>query len=374
MNSTFALYRTEPLRVLLVTARYLPYMGGIETHVYEVARRLAKFNVDTTVLTTDPKGQAPSFEYADGVKIRRVPARPRDQDYYFAPEIYHIVREGNWDVVHCQGVHTFVPPLTMLACRRAKLPFVVTFHTGGHSSRLRNAIRSAQWTMLRPLLARAKRFIAVSKYEQRFFSEWLNLPSAAFDFIPNGSDLPHIEKSNSISRNEPLIISVGRLERFKGHQRVIAALPYVLEQSPHARLVILGSGPYEAELRQRAREANVAERVEFKMIPAGERARMAETLAGASLVTLLSDAESNPVAIMEALALGRPALVTNTSGLSELAERGLARAIPLESTPVQVARAMLEQLEDPLIPGPVELPTWQDCTRKLLAIYQAVAN
>lgn len=373
MDSTFNLHQTNPLRVLLVTARYFPYMGGIETHVYEVARRLAKFNVDTTVLTTDPKGHAPSFENADGVKIRRVPALPRDRDYYLAPDIYRVVREGNWDVVHCQGVHTFVPPLTMLACRRANIPYVVTFHTGGHSSRLRNAFRSVQWTVLRPLLARARRFIAVSKFEQTFFSEWLQLPPESFDFIPNGSDLPRIEKPIP-NTDEPLIISIGRLERFKGHHRVIAALPFVLEQSPRARLMILGSGPYERELRHLARQMNVAERVEFKMIPVGERARMAETLAGASLVTLLSDAESNPVAIMEALALGRPALVANTSGLRELAAQGLARAISPESPPDQVARAILEQLKHPLLPGQVELPTWHDCTRKLLAIYQAVAN
>jgi glycosyltransferase involved in cell wall biosynthesis len=97
---------------------------------------------------------------------------------------------------------------------------------------------------------------------------------------------------------------------------------------------------------------------------------MSETLAGASLVVLLSESESHPVAVIEALALGRPVLVADTSGLHELADRGWARAIPLESTRQQVARAIIEQLRQPLLPPTIELPTWDDCAGALLSLYQ----
>jgi len=96
---------------------------------------------------------------------------------------------------------------------------------------------------------------------------------------------------------------------------------------------------------------------------------MAELLAGAALVTLLSEYEAHPIAVMEALALRRSILVTNTSGLSELAEQGLVRAIPLNSTPTQVAQAVLNQLRDPLTPPAIELPTWEGCTNALLKLY-----
>ncbi len=48
--------------VLLVAARYFPYMGGMETHVYEVGQRLARAGIRVTVLTTDLSGQLPTFE------------------------------------------------------------------------------------------------------------------------------------------------------------------------------------------------------------------------------------------------------------------------------------------------------------------------
>jgi glycosyltransferase involved in cell wall biosynthesis len=362
------------LRVLLVTARYFPYSGGIETHVYEVARRLARTGTDVTVLTTDPSGDLPASEEVDGVQIRRVPAWPRGvDDYYFAPGIYQVVAQGGWDVVHCQGSHTLVPPLVMLGALRARIPYVVTFHTGTHSSRLRNTLRGLHWAALRPLFRRAAQFVAVSGFEEEFFSRTLGVSRRRFVRIPNGSDLPD-QGANPTTAEPGLIISVGRLERFKGHQRVIAALPQVRQQWPDARLWILGAGPYRSALESLARELGVADAVEIRTIPPDDRQSMASTLSRAGLVTLLSDGESHPVAVMEALALRRSVLVANSPGLQELAERGLVRGIPLASTPGEVAESMLRLMREPMEPPEITLPTWQQCADDLLAVYQSVAG
>src|SRR5258707_693833 len=128
----------------MVTPRYYPYMGGIETHVYEVGRRLAQNGNRITILTTAPDLSQPFFsreEDSQGMRILRVRSWPRKRDYYFAPEVRSIIKQTKWDLIHCQGCHTFVPPLAMLAARDAHIPYILTFHTGGHSSNLRNSIR-----------------------------------------------------------------------------------------------------------------------------------------------------------------------------------------------------------------------------------------
>src|SRR5215510_11353990 len=99
---------TEPLRILMVTPRYFPDMGGVETHVSEVTRRLALAGADVTILTADRTGLRPTSEQIDGVSIRRVRAWPAQRDYYFAPDIARVITQGSWDVVHCQSYHTFV--------------------------------------------------------------------------------------------------------------------------------------------------------------------------------------------------------------------------------------------------------------------------
>ena len=368
---------TKPgsLRVLLVAASYLPYVGGLETHVYEVGRRLARAGIDTTILTTDVSGRLPKVEESEGMHIRRVRAWPTNRDYYFAPEIYRVITGGRWDIIHCQGYHNLVPPLAMFAARRANIPFVLSFHSGGDVTRLRKALRWLQWLMLRPLLLQAQKLIAVSEFEARFFREQLRLPSERFVIIPNGAaHLPEVTEpaeANKVDKRS-LIVSVGRLERYKGHQRVIAALPKVLEEVPDAWLRIVGIGPYESTLQKMANRLGVAERVDIRAIPPGDGQGMASLLARANLVTLLSEHEAQGLAVMEALTLKRPVLVAGTSALQELADQGLARAVPLESTPEEVATAVISQLRQPLVPQNIALPTWDACAASLLALYQDI--
>ena len=360
----------HPLRVLMVTPRFFPFMGGIETHVYEVGRRLVQSGVDVTILTTRPdSGTLPREETIEGMHVLRVSSWPAERDYHLAPEMYTLIQRGGWDLVHCQGCHTFVPPLAMLAAKQARIPYVVTFHTGGNSSRLRTAIRDTQWYVQRSLLMGAAKLIGVSHFEANYFRTLLHLSRKRFAVIPNGgTTLPEVGTSSP--QTSALIISPGRLERYKGHQRLISALPQIREQRPDARLLILGVGPYEAALRTLVQHTGMAEHVDIRSVPATNRQMMAETLSQASVVALLSEYEAHPVAVMEALALRRPVLVADTSGMSELAAQGLVRAIPLGSSSTEVAHAVVRQIEEPLMPpADIALPTWDECAKQIQAIY-----
>jgi glycogen synthase len=362
------------LRVLMVTPRYPPYVGGVEQHVFEVARRLVSSGCRVSVLTTDLTGEMPEVEEAGGVSVRRVRAWPRRGDYYFAPGIYRAIVTGrsDWDVVHVQSYHTFVAPLAMLAARRVGLPYILTFHGGGHSSRVRQLLRRLQWWMLGPLVRDAARLVAVAGFEIDLYGTAHRVPRERFELIPNGVDVSF--QPPAAPPHEGLIASVGRLEKYKGHQRILAALPAILRRRPDARLWIAGRGPYEQTLVEQAAALGVSDRVEIRAIPAEERDRMAAELGRADLIVLLSEYETHPLAILEAAALGRPALVADTSGLSELAERGLAVAIPLDSEPDVVAAAVLEQLDSPHLPSATPLQGWDDCALSLHRLYGRVLD
>lgn len=359
--------RPDQLRVLMVTPRFHPFTGGVESHVAEVARRLAAAGQPLTILTTDPGGGWPVDESREGYHVHRVRAWPRERDYYFAPGVADYIMRGPWDVVHVQSYHTLVAPLAMAAAWRAGLPYVVTFHGGGHSARIRQAFRRVQRLALRPLLAQARRLVAVAEFEVALYGRELRLGPERFAVIPNGSELP--APSGGPARTGTLIVSVGRLERYKGHHRILAALPYVLREQPDARLWIVGAGPYEAELRQQAARLGMNGRVKIQAIPPEARPAMAAALGRAQLVVLLSEFETHPIAVLEALALGRPVLVADTSGLSALARQGWASAVPLHSSPAEVAQAVLRQLRHPLTPPALRLPSWDDCAADLGRLY-----
>jgi glycosyltransferase involved in cell wall biosynthesis len=361
------------LRALLVSARYFPHVGGVETHVYEVSRRLAANGVRTTILTTDPGGSLPKRDEIEGAEVVRVRSWPANRDYYFAPEIYRVIREGRWDVVNCSGYHTFVAPIAMLAAGNAGIPYVVGIHSGGHSSTVRGALRPAQQAMLRPLFAKAYRVTAVSAFEADLFRRRLRLSPDRIALVPNGSDLPKVQRRPPPT-TRPLLVSVGRLEGYKGHQRVIRALPTVLARYPHARLIIVGSGPFERKLVELAGRLSVSGNVEITSIAGSDREGLARLLARASLLTLLSAYESQGLAAVEALAAGCPALVAHTSALAELAARGWAASVPLDASATAVGEAILHQLERPIVPGQVELPSWDECATTMHALLARAAS
>jgi glycosyltransferase involved in cell wall biosynthesis len=357
------------VRVLYVTPRFFPDSGGVELHVAEVARRLANGGDSVTVLTTDRTGKLPPAETLDGVEIRRVRAYPSGRDYYFAPGLLRAVERGRWDVVHVQSFHTAVAPVAMIAALRARLPYVVTFHGGGHSSRLRSGLRRVQLAALRPLLARAASLVVVAEFESAHYAERLRLPRDRFVLIPNGADLPAVDAPPRTPGAPLLIASIGRLERYKGHQHVIAALPAILRRRPDARLWIAGSGPYESELRRLAANLGIADLVEIRAIAPHDREAMARELARVDVAVLASEFETQPLAAIEAAASGCRVVVADSPGLRELAERGLARIAKPLGDPETLARVVLEESERPADPVPFRLPTWDDCAARLRALY-----
>jgi glycogen synthase len=367
------------LRLLLVTPRFPPELGGTEIHTAEVARRLAEGGARVTVLTADRSGRVRLRDQVledrglrDNLRVIRVRAWPSHRDYYFAPAMYGLITRGEWDVVHIHSYHTLIAPLAMAAALRARLPYLLTFHGGGHSSALRHGLRSVQLALLRPLLVRADQLVVNSEFEARFYAHHLNVPPSEFVVVPNGSDLPRPSATELAPRDPNLIASVGRLERYKGHHRVLEALPLVLEHRAQIRLWIAGSGPYEKQLLALAHRLGVREHVEIRPITAGQRQTMAHELSRAALVVLLSEFESNCMTVLEAAGLGLSVLVADQTGLAELAREGLARAIPLQSTPEEIASAILHQLDNPHTPSRAEIPTWDDVSDRLLRLYEGV--
>jgi len=374
------------MRLLYVTPRFAPLVGGAETHVREVATRLALRGHEVRVLTCDAGLNLPAHESLDGFEVERIRAWPRGRDYYFAPALYSKIASSGADVVHVHNYHTFVAPLAMLAARLTGIPYVLTFHSGGNSSRLRRSIRGPQLLALRPLLAGAARLVAVSDFELAWLRRSLRFGAHRFAVIPNGSDLllkevtdpealgPSPSEALDPAKDAPLILSVGRLEKYKGHQRVLEALPGVIARYPLARLRIAGWGPYEATLRSRAQELGLGDRVEIGGVPADDREAMVDLFRRAAAVTLLSDYEAHPIAALEAGALCRPLVVSGAGAYDDFVARGLAIRAGA-GDPEVVSAAIVACLRGEFRPtGRSELWSWDRTAAALLQIYESVAR
>lgn len=361
------------MNILFVSHKFLPFIGGIEMHAYEVGRRMAALGHRLTILTADPSGALPREEVVAGMQVRRVRAHPRSSDVFFAPGVLGEVGRGNWDIIHVQGIHTFVPPLAMIAAVRRSVPFVLTFHSGGHSSSLRNLVRTLQFGLLRPLVRRADRLIGVSQFEADRFSREFDVPREAIVVVPNGAEIEPPRVVSHRDPDAPLIVSVGRLERYKGHQRAIAAFAEIVKARPGARMRVLGEGPYEAELVRLVADLGLTDRVKIGGVPPAERGKMGEILTNAAVVLLLSDYEAHPVAALECVSLGRPVIATYASGFIEMVDQGLLRGVAADASPRTVAEMAIEEIDGPTRSTPsVAVHDWDDCTGALLGVYADV--
>jgi glycosyltransferase involved in cell wall biosynthesis len=255
----------------------------------------------------------------------------------------------------------------MISARRAGIPYLVTFHTGGHSSRLRNAIRATQWWLAGPLLRKAAARIAVSRFEAIALARRARLGDKPVVVIRNGGALPSPRSGTAAVPGR--IVSIGRLERYKGHHRAIEALPHVIRAIPEAHLLILGSGPYRRNLYKIARHQRVSDRVEIRHIEPVDRQGMATALAEASVVAALSDYEAHPVAVMEALCLARPVVGLDIAGIGELVAAGWVHGVPRDAPADTVAQALVKAMSSPSPVDHVQLPNWDSCADQLRQAY-----
>lgn len=365
--------RAQPGRLVFVTARYPPFIGGTEVHTAEVAKRLVAAGGDVVVLTTDTTAKIPRDTVVEGVRVRIIPAWPEGGDLYLTRHLESELRALDPAVIHVQGYHTLLGPMAMRAARRIGVPYVVTFHSGAHRSRLRNLLRPFHQRALTPLFLRASALIAVSDFEAQLFARRTRVARHQILTIPSGAKLrsvPATVQPTDQRSDATIITSLGRLERYKGHHQVIQALPHLLARRPDTQLRLLGTGSYEARLRRLVRSLGVEDSVEFLQVATSDRDELSRLLAESSLITLLSRYESQGLAAFEALSLGIPIMVLETTALAELTEAGLAAAVPPHTQPWVLASLIDRQLRHPEVASDKAPPGWGHTVQRLREVYE----
>ena len=152
-------------------------------------------------------------------------------------------------------------------------------------------------------------------------------------FLPNPLALSAADENPPPEAREPVVLAVGRLHRQKGYDLLLRAFAEGLGSAPEWRLVVLGRGEQEAELRALAGELGLEARTEWL----GQVADPGSHYRRASIFALPSRYEGMPNALLEAMASGLAVLVSNASpGLLELVRDGETGLV----TPVEDGAAL----------------------------------
>jgi glycosyltransferase involved in cell wall biosynthesis len=145
-----------------------------------------------------------------------------------------------------------------------------------------------------------------------------------------------------IEPDAPVVGSVANFTPQKAHRILLQAVALLGRRIPDVRVVLVGGGPLEERVRSYARELGLGSVVVFT----GARADAPRIAACFDVFVLSSVQEGLSIALLEAMALGKPAVVTRVGGLPEVLSGGAGLVVPPRN-PRKMAEALTSLLEDP---------------------------
>lgn len=385
-----------PLNILMVTSEYPPELvGGLGTHVYELARELARLGSRVTVLS-------PSMferEVTDGPNLtvhffergfESLEASPFHEMQWFVELNKKCVLYGRRlikqkglrpDVIHCHDWQGF--PAAYQLGRLFGIPVVGTVHL------MQNP--TAYWwgdkvpqeiaKQERSLCRSADGVITVSHSMKQIIEETHQVPGERIEVVHNGMDnSPFLnaplsrEERDALRRehaapDDKIIFFAGRLSTQKGIQALFESAARVLEQRPNARYLIAGSPDVWPEVWDGPRIADEAKKLFSSFFHRWDRVTFLGKVSRRDLPGLYQIADLALVpsvyepfgyAAIEAMASGVPVVATAVGGLAEIIqhnETGLL--VPVEPREgdthlidvAELCAAQIALLDDPELAG-----------------------
>ena len=312
------------IHIAMLTHSYHPVIGGAERQIQNLVPYLAAEDVRLSVITRSVSG-SPLTEEINGATVYRMPApkpKPLASLSYTSSALLKL-RSLAPQIIHAHGL--FATTTTgVLAKQALGIPLVVKLMRGGVDgdvARLRDKFLGRQ--RLRYFQRHVDRFIVIS---QEITGE-LDAHGSSDDryvYIPNGVDLSRfvppdaaekaeIRASLGLSADEVVVLFTGRLAPEKRLDLLLRSWAAVEDQLPHAKLMIVGTGPDATMLKRLARPS---------VIFTGPRDDVAPLLQAGDIFILPSATEGLSNALLEAMAAGLAPIATDVGGASDVIVSG----------------------------------------------------
>jgi len=298
------------MRVLQVGKYYPPYVGGIETFVYNLTEELIKYiNVDILCFNKSLKTQIDNtgkyhvYRIGSMMKISSTPISPAM--IFYLNRIYK-----NYDILH---VH-LPNPMANLAYFLVRPSTKLIIHW--HSDIIKQKILLKfyepllYWFLKRAdiIIATSPNYINSSRYLSKFKEKTIAIPVGINpkNLIPKYEIVQYIKRKYT---NKPIIFSLGRLVYYKGFEFLIKAMKYV-----DAYLIIGGDGPLKQKLENLIKELNLSNKV--FLIGKIKNEEIGSYYQACDIFCLPSIERSEAFGLVqvEAMFFGKPIVSTNIKG------------------------------------------------------------
>ena len=343
---------------LFVTMKFKPAIGGVEEHAHQMTRHLNELGERTTVFTPSRPGYADvdkAFDASCGYPVMRFDTKVGSGEWltpFFYRrgliEILRAARRANADYIIANTTGSTLDVSALLASKLTKRPLITITHEPYRST--------LPWrAALDLVLRKASRNVCVSSYT----ASWVaarGVDPRKICVIPNAVDLREIDswraRRGSSRRVDaaftdpgPVVLTVARLVRSKGIQRVIAAMPRIVSEVPGTRYVIVGDGGDREHLMRLAAASPVADAITF-LGPLTDDEKF-DCYSRCDVFALPSEREGFGIVYLEANAFGKPVVGGRIGGVPDAVVHGETGLLVDPRSESEVAEATVRLLNNP---------------------------
>lgn len=328
---------------VLIAATHLD-KGGIAFYTVNLARHLKLLGIYSEVLSSG--GELTGVLEKEGITHIQLPIRTKSE---FGPAMWKAlpsavreVRKGAFDIIHAQTRVTQVMSEAIL--RSTGTPYVTTCHGFFKHRRLSRRILPC-W---------GEKVIAISKSVKEHLVSDMKVPEKKVELVYNGIDLKEYGSMHKGMRGEVLreigiddstvvVGTVGRLSPVKGFKYLIEAFDMVASKRKDMSLLFVGQGPEGETLMKQAKDSGLGDKIFFI---AGKRP-LGEYLSAMDIFCMPSLKEGFGLAVVEAMASGKPCIVSTAGGLKEIVTDGEDGVLVVPASARGLAEAIVRVAGDP---------------------------
>ncbi len=231
------------------------------------------------------------------------------------------IESQNVDWIHAHWA-TYPSTSAMVMSKVTNIPFSFTAHA--HDIFEENQLLNQKYDTV-------SFGVTISEYNKKYLSAKLKRSfGSELNTIHCGVDLSEMKYSRK-GRHAHDILTVGRLDEIKGFKYLIEACSLLKSEKVNFTCHIVGEGPLKEELLTLRNQLNLQDHVEFLGVLKQEEIKkllkQATLFVLPSVKTSTGNMDGIPVALMEAMATGLPAISTTVSGIPELIEDGVSGSL-----------------------------------------------
>jgi len=355
-------------------------LGGGPSHVFGLLKSLDQQRFEPFLIC--PEGQLSNkVSQIKGVTIFHVPFKSKyDLISYFELKNYLTKIKSSRDpfgpmVVHSHGTRAGL----FASIVASKFAFkIYTEHRWDSDYHLKNPISDFwQKRMLRRVLRRMDRVIAVSSSVRDFLVKNNFVAKDQVQIIPNGIDLvastEYRVPSTRVVNRAPVIGTIGNLNTQKGQIYLIEAMEEILKKFPLATLEIIGEGELKKSLKFKVESLKLERHVSFL----GRQSSVDKFLKKWDVFALPSVAETFGIVVLEAMNAGTPVVATRVGGVPDIIQNKKNGLLVPSRDSKALADSIIELLDHPALAaklkrGGIERVKdfdWQKVIKKIEKVY-----